>query len=363
MIGITLGDPAGIGPEITLKALPRFAMERITLIGSKSVLGHTIEKLQLPVPSGVAWVDIKFYRKIKFGEVQRAAGRIALRSLEVGVEMLKRGELDGLVTAPVSKGALYREGFEFPGQTEFLATHLGARHHAMLAYAEVRTTRRTGDGRRETGGLRRSPVFGLRSTRELDVRHSGFVIRASALRIVFVTIHLPLAEVPREITAIHVEEKIRLLDEFLRHGEHIRSPKIAVLALNPHAWEFTLGEEIRIANGIRRANGSRLTAHGSRPSAVRRLPSAPHADGPFPADSIPFLLEKYDGIVAMYHDQAMIPAKLLSGGRGVNVTLGLPRPRTSPLHGTAFDIAGKGIASPASMEAAIELCLRLTANR
>jgi 4-hydroxythreonine-4-phosphate dehydrogenase len=303
VIGISLGDPAGIGIEITLKAFPKFRGQPITLVGSMSALQRTARKLQLPVPSGVSCVDIGFRPAVRFGRAQRAAGECALQSLETSTHLLAENRIDGIVTAPVSKEALRLAGFEFPGQTEFLAARLNARRHAMLAYAPL------SEGR--------------------------------TLRIVFATIHCPIAEVPRSVTARLVAEKIRLLDDFLRRSENLPRPRIAVLALNPHAWEFTLGEEVKITRGIRLASGIR-------------------AEGPFPADSISFLLQRYDGIIAMYHDQAMIPAKLLAQGRGVNVTLGLPCVRTSPLHGTAFDIAGKGVASPASMEAAIELCLRLT---
>jgi 4-hydroxythreonine-4-phosphate dehydrogenase len=312
MIGITLGDPAGIGPEIVLKALPRFRDAPILLIGSQTVLEQTAKKLGLRLGPGILRHDTGEDFEFRFGKVQRKCGVVALNALETAVRLLRQGMLKGIVTAPVSKEALRLAGFEFPGQTEFLACRLGAKRHAMLAYAE-------GAG----------------------VRGQGAGVGGRALRIVFVTIHKPLAEVPKAITAKLVAEKIRLLSDFLKRRERIARPRIAVLALNPHGREFTLGEEARIAQGI---------------WVARQV----GVEGPFPADTIGQLLPRYDGFVAMYHDQAMIPAKLLAQGRGVNLTLGLPVVRASPLHGTAFDIAGKGIASPDSVIAAIKVAVRLT---
>jgi 4-hydroxythreonine-4-phosphate dehydrogenase len=314
MIGITLGDPAGIGPEIVLKSLSRFRGAPILLIGSQAVLDRTAAKLGLRLASGILRHDTGEDFEFRFGKIRHKCGAAALNALEVAVGMLRQGKLNGIVTAPVSKEALRLAGFEFPGQTEFLACRLGAKRHAMLAYAEPGDRRYAIGDRRQRGG-------------------PGF-------RIIFVTIHKPLAEVPKAITAKLVAGKIRLLADFLKRREGIARPRIAVLALNPHGREFTLGEEARIAQGIQ---ATRLTG----------------VEGPFPADTIGQLLPRYDGLVAMYHDQAMIPAKLLAQGRGVNLTLGLPVVRTSPLHGTAFDIAGKGIASPDSMIAAIRVALRL----
>lgn len=312
MVGITLGDPAGIGPEIVLKALPHFAHRRVLLIGSARALQQTAERLGLVLPPGLRMLDDGSDFRFSFGRVQQACGAAALRALETGARLLGESKLSGLVTAPVSKLALRRAGFVFPGQTEFLAARLKAREYGMLAYVPS-----------GSGVERRGP--------------------GKAVRIAFVTIHQPLAEVPSAVTAGRVAGTLRLLDKFLRRHEHVRSPRIAVLALNPHGREFTLGEEARISQGIRLVSGIR-------------------AEGPFPADTIGRLLERYDAIAAMYHDQAMIPAKLLGQGQGVNLTMGLPRIRTSPLHGTAFDIAGKGIADPDSMIAAIRVCLRLAVS-
>ena len=221
-------------------------------------------------------------------------GQAALACLEQGAELLDRGEASALVTGPVSKEALRLAGFRWPGQTEFLAERLGAKRYAMLAWTRT-------------------------------------------FKAIFVTIHLPLAQVSRHVTAASVAGKVVLLDEFLRL-EGNPEPRIGVMALNPHGGEFSLGEEARIVEGVRRARRGGIDAAG-----------------PFPADTL-VGRSGFDGLIAMYHDQAMIPAKL--AGDGVNVTLGLGRVRTSPLHGTAFDIAGRGQARPDSMIAAIRLARR-----
>ncbi|MGQ9708665.1 MAG: PdxA family dehydrogenase [bacterium] len=296
-VGITLGDPAGIGAEITLKALVAIKSRNIIVIGPGPVLERERERLGMKtdLPS---ILDTGPVGKFEPGKVQKRCGEAALEALKVGVDLLKAGRIGALVTAPVSKEAMRLAGFKYPGQTEFLARRLGVRRYAMLAW---------------------SPNF----------------------KVVFVTIHLPLARVPAQISAPAVLEKILLLDEFLRLEDN-RSPRIGVLALNPHAEEFSLGEEGCIKQAIKLA----------RERAV-------NAEGPLPSDSIFARRNDFDGFVAMYHDQAMIPAKLLARGRGVNVTIGLGKIRTSPLHGVAFDIAGKGVADPGSMISAIRLARRL----
>jgi len=295
-----MGDPAGIGPEIVLKALGRGGRARV--IGSRAVFEREQQRLGLQLDLRCVDDLVPDPARFRMGEAQKNCGRAARKALEIGVSLLRAGEISALVTAPVSKEALRPAGFGWPGQTEFLAERLEARCHAMLAW---------------------TPRF----------------------KVVFVTIHLPLARVARHITARAVAEKAVLLDDFLRLGGK-RRPRICVMALNPHAHEFTLGEEQRIAEGVRLA----------RKAGV-------NAVGPVPADAAVACRENYDGFVAMYHDQAMIPAKLMGRDSGVNVTLGLPFVRTSPLHGTAFDIAGKGVANPGSMLAAIRLARRLAQTK
>lgn len=298
LVGITMGDPAGIGPEIILKALRGTKRENIVLIGSLTVFEEEKKRLRINTDLPPI-IDTGPVGKYQMGRVQKNSGVAALKALELGVTLLKEKKIAALVTAPVAKEALRLAGFSYPGQTELLAARLGVKRYAMLAW---------------------SPNF----------------------KVVFVTIHLPIARVSQSITTAAVREKIYLLNEYLRI-EGSRHPQIAVLALNPHSEEFSLGEEKKIAQAIIWARKQGILA-----------------DGPFPADSLFARSKEFDGFVAMYHDQAMIPAKILSKGKGVNVTLGLGKIRTSPLHGVAFDIAGKGIASASSMVAAIKLAQHLS---
>ncbi len=301
-LGITMGDPAGIGPEVTVKALARLRVRNVLLIGSRAVFESEWRRQGVTSLPASALVDpVGTTGRFATGRVQKACGEAAYACLEHGVELLGRGEISGLVTGPVSKQSLRLAGFRWPGQTEFLAELLGSRSYGMLAW---------------------TPKF----------------------KAVFVTIHLPLSRVGPSISSEAVAEKTLLLDRFLRL-EGNPAPRVAVMALNPHGDEFGLGEEDRIREGMRLA---------------RR--SGAEVAGPLPADAAVADPTAYDGYVAMYHDQAMIPAKLLGRDRGVNVTLGLGRVRTSPLHGVAFDIAGRGTASPSSMAAAIRLARSLAAG-
>jgi 4-hydroxythreonine-4-phosphate dehydrogenase len=311
-LGITVGDPAGIGPEIILKALERLLRLRPRIIGPRDVFDREQKRLRTTVDLNLVDDSVESPGSHGYGKPQPRCGSTALLALEMGVYRLLKGEISALVTAPVSKEALRMAGFHWPGQTEFLAERLGRKRHAMLAW---------------------TPKF----------------------KVVFVTIHEPLVRVSRYITSTAVTEKTELLNKFLC-DTGVRRPRICVMAFNPHGTEFSLGEEERIAVGVARARKAGTNAVGpipadaaiaglsrTRPSSIVHRPS-----------ELPF-----DGYVAMYHDQAMIPAKLLGRDRGVNLTLGLGYIRTSPLHGVAFDIAGKGIASPESMLAAIRLALRL----
>jgi 4-hydroxythreonine-4-phosphate dehydrogenase len=301
-LGITVGDPAGIGPEIILKALERKPRLRPRLIGPRGVFELEQQRLGTKVDLSLVDDSVEGPGRYRYGKPQRLCGSTALLALEMGVYRLLQGQIGALVTAPVSKEALRLAGFRWPGQTEFLAERLGSKRHTMLAW---------------------TPEF----------------------KVVFVTIHEPLARVSRHVTAAAVAEKAELLDRFLLDSG-VKRPRICVLAFNPHAAEFSLGEERRIAAGIARARKAGI-----------------NAIGPVPADAAVSSVTRsqtFDGYVAMYHDQAMIPAKLLGRDQGVNLTLGLDYVRTSPLHGVAFDIAGKGVASPGSMLSAIRLARRLS---
>lgn len=307
-----MGDPAGIGPETILKALSQMPRLRCRVFGSRGMFEREQKRLGTEVDlSGVEDVAGRL-GVFKMGRVQRNCGAAALACLEVGVRELRENRVSALVTAPVSKEALRMAGFRWPGQTEFLAERLGSKRHAMLAW---------------------TPRF----------------------KVVFVTIHEPLARVSRHITAAAVAEKAEMLDRFLRDSG-LKRPRICVMAFNPHGTEFSLGEEERIAAGVARARKAGINAVGPVPSDA----AVSSVSATRPLDSLTPGPLSFDGFVAMYHDQAMIPAKLLGRDRGVNVTLGLGRIRTSPLHGVAFDIAGRGIASPGSMISAIRLAQRLS---
>jgi 4-phospho-D-threonate 3-dehydrogenase / 4-phospho-D-erythronate 3-dehydrogenase len=311
-LGVSMGDPAGIGPEIILKSLAHMPRLRCRVFGSRGVFEQEQKRLGTEVDLSCVEDVAGRVGVFKMGRAQRNCGAAALACLEAGVRELGEKRLSALVTAPVSKEALRMAGFRWPGQTEFLAERLGSKRHAMLAW---------------------TPKF----------------------KAVFVTIHEPLARVSRHVTAAAVAEKVELLSRFLKVSGVAR-PRICVMAFNPHATEFSLGEEERIGAGVARARKAGINAAGPIPAdaAVAGLSRVRPSSFVLRPSDLPF-----DGYVAIYHDQAMIPAKLLGRDQGVNLTLGLGRIRTSPLHGVAFDIAGKGIASPGSMISAIRLARRL----
>ncbi len=288
-IGITLGDCAGIGPEIVNLAL-------------KS--GR--------VPDSAEYVVIGRQPNCKPGEPTIETARAAATALEEAVTLARRGELNAIVTGPVHKARMYEAGFKFPGQTEFFAERCGIKNFAMCL----------------TGGR---------------------------ITVALVTIHLPLSKVS---TALKQSEIVRiglLLAEFLRSRSK-NPPRIAVAGLNPHAGEsgkFGREEIDVIAPAVEELNRSSITNHQS-------LFSGPHS----PDTVFHRAIEgEFDAVLCMYHDQGLIPLKLHAFHTGVNVTLGLPFPRTSPDHGTAFEIAGKEIARPDSMIAAIKLAVESTCSK
>lgn len=282
-IGITVGDPAGIGPEIVEAALASFPV-----IG-----GFEFDVLR---PAGCHVP----------GKPTEATAMEALKALEEAARRLNAGVWDGVVTGPVCKHAMKRVGFPFPGQTEFFAARSGTINYAMC-------------------------------------------LAGGALTVALVTAHIPLAEVPRALSEVEIERVALLLREFLiRRG--LKSPVIAVAGLNPHAGESgdLGGEEQEIIA-----------------PAVARLKRLGRFEGPVSPDTVFHQAVEggYDGVVCMYHDQGLIPLKLHAFHQGVNVTLGLPYTRTSPDHGTGFDIAGKGTARPDSMRAAMALACELVGQK
>lgn len=279
-VGITLGDPAGIGPEIVQTAL---ASGRLPEDAEYSVIGRPIVcSLGQPAPE---------------------TAHAALDALEEAAALALRGEIHAIVTGPIHKARMYEIGFQFPGQTEFFANRCGAKNFAMLL----------------TGGK---------------------------LTVALVTAHLALREVPAALNQREIVRVGLLLADFLqRRG--IRNPRIAVAGLNPHAGESgALGaEEVEIIT----------------PAIAELNSRSPIFAGPFSPDTLFHHAANgsWDGVLCMYHDQGLIPLKLHAFHEGVNVTLGLPFPRTSPDHGTAFEIAGKGTARADSMIAAINLAVEL----
>jgi 4-phospho-D-threonate 3-dehydrogenase / 4-phospho-D-erythronate 3-dehydrogenase len=322
-IGITMGDPAGIGPEVVLKAVAEEEVRAIcrpVIIGDAQLLAHNARTLDLQcgyeivrrderLPDEISEPLIFHLDNIK-GHVEPgiesgAAGKAAAGYIEAAVELCAAGSIDAIATAPINKRALYLGGYTFPGHTEFLAYLTGSDDYAM-----------------------------------------GFV--GANLRVVLVSTHVPLSEAIGLVRRGRVEKRIRLADrELQRWG--IERPRIAVAALNPHGAEgglFGMEEASEIAPAVESC----------------RAVDGINVRGPFSADTV-FLRAsrgEFDVVVACYHDQAMIPVKCLSFGEAVNVTLGLPFIRTSVDHGTAFDIAGKGIAEHSSMVAAIKLAAELS---
>jgi 4-hydroxythreonine-4-phosphate dehydrogenase len=287
-IGITLGDCAGIGPEIIDLAL-------------KS--GR--------VPDSAEYKVIGKYPDCSLGKPTIETGQAAAAALEEAVTLARRGEIDAVVTGPIHKARMYEGGFKFAGQTEFFADRCGVKNFAMCL----------------TGGK---------------------------ITVALVTAHIPLREVPRALKQSEIVRVGLLLADFLR-CRSCDAPRIAVAGLNPHAGESgKLGrEEIEIiAPAVEQLN------HESR---VTNRQSQPLFSGPISPDTLFHRLVEgeFDAVLCMYHDQGLIPLKLHTFHSGVNVTLGLPFPRTSPDHGTAFAIAGKGFARPDSMIAAITLAAEL----
>jgi 4-hydroxythreonine-4-phosphate dehydrogenase len=320
-----MGDPAGIGPEVVLKAVAEPEIRRLcvpVIIGDAQLLAHTARTLDLqcgydivrkgePLPDQLSEPLIFHLDNINGfiepGVESGAAGRAAGGYIEAAVELCAAGSVDAIATAPINKRSLFLGGYSFPGHTEFLAQLTGTEEYAM-----------------------------------------AFV--AANLRIVLISTHVPLAEA---ITLVERDRIIRTVN--LTHRELVRwgieQPRLAVAALNPHGAEgglFGMEEASEIAPAI---------------ETCRTMDDI-NVQGPFSADTI-FLRAsrgEFDAVIACYHDQAMIPVKCLSFGEAVNVTLGLPFIRTSVDHGTAFDIAGKGIAEHSSMIAAIKLAAELSSR-
>ena len=296
VIAVTLGDVRGIGPEIIEKALADDAVRssaRFLLVGPAGTALRVDERVGEWVPGGDAAL----------------AGRLAGRAIERAVQLAQSGAVQGIVTAPLDKAALFAGGYDYPGHTEMLAALTGSRVAMMLA-----ATR---------------PNEGM----------------TNPLRVVLATTHLPLRDVPKALTIDVVTEVARTTRDGLRDWFGIEQPRIALCAMNPHAGD---------GGRFGREDDEILTP------AARQAGIA----GPFPADTVfvRAMRGAFDAVIAPYHDVGMTAIKVAAFGGAVNVTLGLPFPRCSPDHGTALDIAGRGIADPSSMIQAMLLAAKI-ANR
>lgn len=322
-IAISIGDINGIGPEIILKSLTKADLSKSTpvIISPIEVIRYYNSLLSLDIDFHEADDAINIQQNrinilqagfqspnITPGIQSKESGKIAMQSVDKGIELVMKGNCQALVTAPISKEAVNLAGYNIPGHTEFLAKQTNTSSVLMMLVNEN-------------------------------------------LRVALVTAHIPISEVSKVITQKLIQKKAELLNESLKFDFGIASPKIAVFGLNPHAGDGgIIGDEEnkRITPALKKLNNNGI-----------------NVDGPFPADGFfgQKLHEKYDAILAMYHDQGLAPFKLLSFGKGVNFTAGLPIIRTSPDHGTAFNIAGKGIADPSSFTQAYNLAHQLINKR
>lgn len=306
-----MGDPAGIGPEVVLRASMRRAVTStadLLLVGDRQVFEAAARRLGVRLRAPIVEVASLSAAERRPGRPTAAGAAAAHASILEAVACVQRGAAAGVATAPVSKAAIQALGHDFPGHTELIARLAG----------------------------------------DVPVR---MMMAGASLRVVLVTTHVPLAEVPRRIDADTIYATVEIAAAALRRHFGFRRPRIAVAGLNPHAGEggaFGDEESRLIAPAIERARRARLAV-----------------GGPFSPDTIFHRARsgEFDCVVALYHDQGLIPFKLLHFTDGVNVTLGLPFPRTSPDHGTAFDIAGRGTADDASMVAAIALAAKMAKTR
>lgn len=327
-VGITQGDTNGIGYEVILKALANPQMMELctpVIYGSAKILAYhrkAIEMQAYQINNVRSADNIKDTLpnlvevcqdteiKVELGQPSKQAGRAAFLALEAAVSDLKNGKIDVLVTAPISKDNIQSEEFSFPGHTEYLEASLGDGGKALM------------------------------------------IMCNESLRVALVTTHMPLSQVPQAVTEENVLDKLRVFNDSLRRDFGIVKPRIAVLSLNPHAGENgMLGKEEQtvIKPAIDKANDEE-----------RILCFGPYAADGFFGNS---QYRHFDGVLAMYHDQGLAPFKTLAMNDGVNFTAGLPYVRTSPDHGTGYDIVGKGVASENSLRQAIYAAIDILRNR
>ncbi len=329
-LALTVGDPSGIGPEIAMQAFLRREKDNVPaflliadpdqLARRAALLGWTVT-IEVSSPKSAAHdfargvlpvLPLKNFQAEQAGIPTTANAAGTVEAIERAVDLVLAGELRAIVTCPIAKKPLYDAGFRFPGHTEFLG-YLAAK----------------------TSGKTLLPVM---------------MLAGPKLRTVPVTIHIPLGEVPKRLTKRIIVETAKITHADLISRFAVRKPRLAIAGLNPHAGEdgaMGMEEDLIIRPAIKE---------------LRQL--GIHASGPHPADTMfhKAARSKYDAALCMYHDQALIPVKALGFDDSVNVTLGLPFIRTSPDHGTAFDIAGTGKASPDSLIAALKMAAKLADN-
>jgi 4-hydroxythreonine-4-phosphate dehydrogenase len=332
-LALTLGDPAGVGGEVILKALADSTLTqdcKITIFGSRSILAKTYYHLntkgqqKLAHPEDLSIVDISTPDDFTFGQGNATTGTASFLYLQSAINAVLTGECDGIVTAPIAKSLWQAGGYNYPGQTEVLAQKAGVERFGMLFVG-------------------RSPYTGW------------------TLRTLLATTHIPLAKVSTTLTPQLMTQKLELLMESLQKDFGIDNPKIAIAGLNPHSGEDgKLGKEEH---------------EWLKPWLTQAKISYPNVElmGLIPPDTMwvkageawyhDSNIPVPDAYLALYHDQGLIPVKLMAFEQAINTTIGLPFIRTSPDHGTAFDIAGLGVANANSMKEAIKLAIELTKNR
>jgi 4-hydroxythreonine-4-phosphate dehydrogenase len=343
LVGLTMGDVAGIGPEVIARGWAQerlHALARPLVIGDPEVLGRALSLVggharieviaepqeATPSPSVIPCLAVTGsdgeLSQVAAGSVDARAGRAAFEFLTTAVDLALEGRIDAITTLPINKKALHDSGVRHPGHTEILAERCGVRDHAMMLYLEPPEPE--------------AADFG-----------TGTPTRGRGLGVVHVTLHVALRQVFDLLSTEAVLSKIRLADRAMRPLLGGSAPRIAVASLNPHAGEDGLfgDEEQRIIS----------------PAVAAAVREGIEVSGPFPNDTLFYnaLSGAFEAIVAMYHDQGHIALKTIGFDRAVNVTLGLPIVRTSVAHGTAFDIAWKGLADPSSLIAAVRVAARI----
>jgi 4-hydroxythreonine-4-phosphate dehydrogenase len=319
MVGITMGDPAGVGPEVILRYFQRAQFRKnfsTIVIGDLSILEEAARRMGIhaqfsfssisslserqSVQGSVSVLDLNNIDldQVHIGQPSAACGRASIEYIKKAVDLCREGQIQAMVTAPISKEAVHMAGFDFAGHTELLAQSTNTRHYAMM-------------------------------------------LAGRNLRVVLVTTHAAMADVPSQITQDRVYQTIKLTHQWLKKFYPQRAD-LAVCGLNPHAGE----------NGL----FGREEIESITPAIVRAKSEQIPVEGPYPSDTLFHKAQKgiFGAVVVMYHDQGLIPLKMLAFDTGVNITLGLPIIRTSVDHGTAYDIAWQGRASASSLISAVE---------